>query len=274
MYHDLSLQTLRKILAHNELQVYYQPQYHLPSKKFSGVETLIRWHHQGKAIAPCDFLPAFASKGLMKPLSFTLIKQVLSDIKHELISVSELDKVCINLSYHELANKNFIDDICRLTRQFDVNPNSLEIKLTESHEVMDILRLKQSISTLKSCGFSIALDDFCTGCSCLNHLRQLDINTVKVDKSFVQHVHQNSRDFILVESLINMAKKLEIDCVIEGIENRQQLQAIESMQPDYLQGFYYVRPMRLNQLMAFYSRSQIPNSPDSSSILSTLQAVG
>ena len=274
MSHDLSMQTLRTILSHNELQVYYQPQYHLPSKKFTGIEALLRWHHKGEVIAPNDFLPAFAANGLMKPLNFTLIKQVLSDIKHELISVSEVAKVCINLSYQELANSNFIADICHLTRQFNVSPNILEIELTESHEVKDIECLKQSIFILKSSGFSIALDDFCTGCSCLNHLRQLDINTVKVDKSFVQQVHKNSRDFILVESLISLAKQLEISCVVEGIENIEQLQAIESMQPDYIQGYYYAKPMRLDQLMSFYGYNQSPPLSALQSSLNMFQAVG
>lgn len=260
MKDQTSRQQLRKLLLKGNIEVFYQPQYQLSTFRYRGIEALLRWRMDKSILPPSEFLALFAGCGMMDILGLRMIEQVLCDISKVNPAKHGIEKVSVNCSYEELANPAFVKAVLKLIQQYKVNPELLMIELTESHQVMDLESLKKSIGQLKKFGLSIALDDFCTGCSCLNHLRELDVDCIKVDKSFVKNIYHNRRDHLIVHSLISIARDLGIQSVVEGIEDCEQTRLLRGMKADWVQGFHFAKPMPWQECLGYIDNNYIDNS--------------
>ncbi len=237
-------QQLKSAVDHEDFLLYYQPQFFANSGKLRGVEALIRWPGaDGKFISPTDFIPIAEKNGAIIPIGNWVMKEALKvyaawSSKYEYPVV-----LSINISAIQLKKDNFTDQLLHLINLYDINPRMLELEITESIFIDDFEEVIDKMKSLRMLGVRVSLDDFGTGFSSLSYLKDLPIDTLKIDKSFIDTAIHDRSTNIITESVVNMVKKLGLETVAEGVETQEQYDFLKKIECDNIQGFLTGRPM-------------------------------
>jgi EAL domain-containing protein (putative c-di-GMP-specific phosphodiesterase class I)/ABC-type nitrate/sulfonate/bicarbonate transport system substrate-binding protein/GGDEF domain-containing protein len=234
-----------------EFIAYYQPKINYASGKVQGLEALIRWDHPEKGILlPGLFLPVVENNPeVMMLLEKSIFETILSEA-NELISYYKSNpefRLSINLSSIQFSQKTLVQDLLSSCQRFFIAPKYLEFELTESSMLEDLDQAIETSNQLQKAGFHVALDDFGTGYSSLSYIQNLPVNVIKLDYSFVKKIPQDIRSGYVVEHIISLAHKLGLVVVAEGVEEADQLDYLGNLNVDMIQGFYFYRPMPLDQ---------------------------
>ena len=234
-----------------ELDMFYQPKLHLPSNKVTKVEALIRWNSRILGFVPPDlFIPIAEKAGLINELTQWVITRVISDLV-EWRNKGVTMIAAINLSVHDLTHPPLIQHIQTLIEDNNIGPELIEFEVTESDLMNDPQKAMQQLETLKNMGFSLAIDDFGTGYSSMSYLKNMPVKTLKVDKAFVLNLHQNIDDQTIVQVIIDLAKRFDLEVVAEGVENEEALQMLKSWGCEWIQGYHISRPVDSETLLTF-----------------------
>ncbi len=236
----------------------YQPIFDIAKQRFSKCEALVRWQHPTRGlVSPADFIPVAERTGAIRPLGQWILQQALLDT--QLFNQLGLDvQVSVNRSSQEFNHVKVADEWLALLEQAGIAPEQLIIEITESL-FMDRLSVQQAnVLTLHQHGVKLAIDDFGTGYSALNYLSRYPVDFIKIDRSFIQQVAEQAKARALVAVLINMAKVLNVAVVAEGVEQASQYLMLEALGCDYIQGYYFSRPL---QRADFISLLQQPVRP-------------
>ena len=237
---------LHQSLKNNEFYLLYQPKVDRITEKIVGVEALIRWVREDEtAVYPSEFIPLAEETGLIINLGKWVIEAAvkqLSEWKNTLFS--DLT-IAVNVSGRQICDESFTDFVETCLQQTDIRPEQLEIELTEEHLVSSHHEGKgiEALRKLYDLGIKIAIDDFGTGYSSLSRLKQLPISTLKIDKSFVDQIPDNSRDVAIIKSIISLAKNRGLQVVAEGVEQQCQVDMLREFGCDYIQGYVYSKPV-------------------------------
>ena len=242
----LEISLHRAIKQHNfqEFEIYYQPIVDIASGKIVGAESLLRWQSPELGmIYPTEFIPLAESTGLIIPIGKWVLKRVCKQIKswHD-AGINSLI-VAVNLSAIEFNQPDFIHNLVNFTSVNNLEPRDLEIELTESMIMQDVNSAIATMSKLQSLGVKIAIDDFGTGYSSLIYLKNLPINTLKIDRYFIHNVAKDSQKSAITKALIQMAHNLNLDVVAEGVETEAELAFLRQHNCDAMQGFLFSRPL-------------------------------
>ena len=237
-------QQLKNAVDHEDFILYYQPQFFATTGKLRGVEALIRWPDEnGRFISPNDFIPIAEKNGAIIPIGNWVIKEALrvyaawsANYEYPLI-------LSINISAIQLKKDNFTDQLLHLINLYDINPKMLELEITESIFIDDFEEVIDKMKSLRMLGVRFSLDDFGTGFSSLSYLKDLPIDTLKIDKSFVDTAIKDRSTNIITESVVNMVKKLGLETVAEGVETQEQYDYLKRIECDNIQGFLTGKPM-------------------------------
>lgn len=236
-----------------ELNMFYQPKLHLPSYKVTKVEALIRWNSSVLGFVPPDlFIPIAEKAGLINKLTNWVISRVVSDLaswREKGIDMS----AAINLSVHDLTNAPLIKHIQNLLDKHHIGPERLEFEVTESDLMNDPQKAMSQLEVLKNMGFSLAIDDFGTGYSSMAYLKNMPVTALKVDKSFVLNLHENTDDQTIVQVVIDLAKRFGLEVVAEGVENQAALAMLNGWGCEWIQGYHISRPVDSPNLLSFLS---------------------
>ncbi len=234
--------------------MYYQPQFHTGDKSLRGVEALIRWKDDnGKMVSPEVFIPIAEKNGAIVPIGDWVIEEslrVCADWKkkyHYPLIVS------LNISAVQYRQRDFIEKLLDLTEKYGIAPEELELEITETALIEDFTEITEKLEALKNIGIKISLDDFGTGYSSLSYLKGLPIDTLKIDKSFIDTVISDENTRIITESIIYMGKKLGYETIAEGVETEEQYRYLQEVNCDNIQGFLLGRPMaaeKIEELLA------------------------
>jgi len=244
-------QELKTAVLDDELYMVYQPQVTADDGAVVGFEALLRWHNASLGEVPPDqFIPVAEASGLINTIGDFVVESVLRDFL-ELDMCKSNCTVSINVSVHQLVYGGFREFLLEKTRDLGINPEQLMIEITESLFIEDFKQTDTLLKLLRSDGFGIALDDFGTGYSSLSVLRELPINEVKVDKSFVRDILDDANDRMLIKSIIGIGKSLKIPVLAEGVESEEQVEVLKEFGCDRLQGYFYQRPLRLDDLRTY-----------------------
>ncbi|MDF1877656.1 EAL domain-containing protein, partial [Sulfurimonas sp. SAG-AH-194-L11] len=245
-------QALRKALESDELYLNFQPQYLLKSKKIIAVESLLRWNSkQLGMIEPNEFIPIAEESGLIKDIGYFVFRESCAFMKELQDKGIFLEQIAINVSAQQFEEQDIVEQFLKIVDEYDLTPNLIEIEITE-HYVMESRSSKFNIlDTLKEKGFKISIDDFGTGYSSLSYLKQLPLNTLKIDKSFIDDVPKNSSDVAIVKSITTLTNSLKHHCVAEGIETLEQELFLEQEGCDIGQGYYFSKPLGKKECVAF-----------------------
>ena len=241
----LQLETeLRKALDLGELEMYYQPQIDLKTNQLIGAEALIRWNHPEKGlISPAYFIPLAEENGLIIPIGEWIIKEVCAQLKSWKVQNLPALKVAINLSTQQFTQKDLVSIITREIEKQALSTASIQVEITESMMVQDINQVISILDSLKSAGISIAVDDFGTGYSSLEYLKRFPIDKLKIDKSFIDNVMHDNDDTSIVQAVIALGHKMNMQIIAEGVENDQQAQFLKEHHCDYGQGYLFSKPL-------------------------------
>lgn len=254
---ELQAQTMRKMVIANSLGKAIQDSefcvnYHVKvglNGRVNGLEALIRWPSSAHGmISPAEFIPVAEHSGKITAISRWVLQRVFSDSAEIFAITSEPLVVSINLSAYDIKDPNFIEFIRDQIVMHKVSASNFEFEITESAYLDNFDEAIEFIRQLREMGFSIALDDFGTGYSSLSYLTQLAIDTLKVDQKFVRVMEQSPRDRMIIEAIISLAHRLELNVCAEGVETAQQMDFLAEQGVHQLQGYYFSKPCPLDDM--------------------------
>ncbi len=246
---------LRTALDNKEMYVVFQPKVRLTDNEIDGFEALLRWESSDIGfVSPSEFVPVAESTRLIIPIGKFVLREVFIKIKYLLSQGYDNFKIAVNLSEIQLREGDLLEYFISLIEEYKVPPRYIEIEITESMIMKSVDRNIKSLMQLKKLGASIALDDFGTGYSSLNHLTKLPIDVLKIDRSFVNDMIENDKSRYIVEKIIQLSHKLGITVVAEGVEEKEQVEYLKSMECDTVQGYYYSKPENFENVITMLNR--------------------
>ncbi len=235
---------MRDSLKNEEFFVCYQPKVDLNTYKLSGAEALVRWKKDGRIISPSSFIPLFEKNGFVCELDFYVLDCVCKKIRSWIENNIEPVKVSVNFSKLHTDNPNLVDDITDVIVKNGILPKYIEIEFTETSYMDDSKQIKDIITKLKDVGIMVSMDDFGTGYSSLNMLKEMPIDILKLDKSFLNSDGEmTKREEVIIKNVIRMAKELDIEVVSEGVETNWQVKFLQELECDIAQGYFFDRPL-------------------------------
>jgi diguanylate cyclase (GGDEF)-like protein/PAS domain S-box-containing protein len=240
---------LREALARNELFLVYQPQVDLRSGLVTGLEALIRWNHpESGLLLPGKFIEVAEGSGLIVPIGEWVLRTACAQARKWQDEGLPPVPIAVNVSPVQFRQQGFLELVSNVLHETGLEPKFLELELTESLLLSSADFMFSLIQELKDMGVMLAIDDFGTGFSSLGYLRQFKVNRLKIARSFIQHVSVDTDDAAITTAIINMAKALNLSVLAEGVENEAQLSFLEAQQCFTIQGFYFSKPVAVDQI--------------------------
>ena len=247
---------LKRGLKKNEFVFYYQPEFDLKTKKIIALEALMRWNAPSGIIPPNEFIPVLEHSGLIGDFTEFLLHQTLTDLK-EVHEAGYPDvAMAVNLSAIQLKDKDLISKVKSALDETHTSPALLECEITETQQ-LDLPEMQKTVfKELADLGIAVTMDDFGTGYSSFNYLRYLDFKKLKIDCDFVQSLDENIKNRTILSLIIQFGHLLKIPVLAEGIETTEQKEWLEKNGCDYGQGYWFSRPLPLDQLVAFLKKNK------------------
>jgi EAL domain-containing protein (putative c-di-GMP-specific phosphodiesterase class I)/GGDEF domain-containing protein len=254
----LQLETdLRRGITSGGLCLHYQPIVTLDTRQLAGFEALLRWRHPLEGLLlPSRFLAVAESAHLLLDIDRWVMRQAVVQARQWGVELERSFFVSVNVSPQHFARQELVTEISELLREYKVPPERLHLEVTEGALISNLESATSVATELRSLGVHICLDDFGTGYSSLNHLRSLPLDSLKVDRSFVDRMVNNSKDFGVVKTIIDLAHYLELTCVVEGVESAEQNELLQVLAPDYGQGFLYSAALVADDAERFLRNSE------------------
>ncbi|NCA92238.1 EAL domain-containing protein [bacterium] len=244
---------MEKAIENKEFIVYYQPKYNLHTNNVVGAEALVRWLHPVKGvIAPGKFIPVFENNGFITQLDNYVWEEVCIFLRKSIDSGAITRPVSVNVSRVNLYDPEIAAKINRLVGKYNIPPKLLELEITESAYSSDNDNLLKVLRELQEYGFNILMDDFGSGYSSLNMLKDFPINILKIDMRFLANVEgaSNGKSRNIIASVVRMSKWLNIPVIAEGVETKEQVEFLRSIGCEMAQGYYYAKPMTENEYVS------------------------
>jgi diguanylate cyclase (GGDEF)-like protein len=237
---------LKHALDEGEFLLYYQAKVSLTSQKISGFEALIRWRHPSRGLLyPAEFISIAEDTGLIVPLGKWILREACRQMAewHRSMPRGPALSVSVNISFKQLAEPGLAEDIERILAETGLNPADLRIEMTESSLMENAETSVATLRRLKEMNIGLEIDDFGTGYSSLSYLRQLPFDTVKIDRSFVKELGTAGDSGEIVNTILQLAKSMNLDVVAEGVETVEQLAWLKEMGCECAQGYYFSKPV-------------------------------
>ena len=236
--------SLRRAVERHEFVLHYQPKINLKSGQITGVEALIRWNHPERGpIPPAEFIPIAERCGLIVPIGRWVLRQACMQARKWQGAALPQIRMAVNISSVEFRDKNFLENLRATLAETGLDPRHLELELTETVLMQHVESTAFVLGELRALGVHLAVDDFGTGYSSLSYLSQFRIDSLKIDKSFVQEINSGCEDAPIISAVINMGRGLKQRVIAEGVETQEQLTFLQSRGCEEGQGFYFSCPV-------------------------------
>lgn len=247
------VEDLKKSIDNKELELHYQPQVDSETGKLIGVESLLRWKHPVQGyIPPAKFIPLAEENGFIEKIAeWTLYQACRQHNKWKETNLGPV-KVSVNLSARQFRQDNLLSIIKKVLKETGIEPQYLSLEITESTSMENVEYTIQTLNEIRKLDIQVSIDDFGTGYSSLNYLKNLPIDTLKIDKSFVQDLEGNSNGKLVVQSIIALAKALNLEIIAEGVETLNQIEELKTLEVYLIQGYYFSKPVPSEQVQSFY----------------------
>ncbi|HKB83108.1 MAG TPA: EAL domain-containing protein, partial [Burkholderiales bacterium] len=264
---------LRLALEQGQFVLHYQPQADIRDGRLVGMEALIRWQHpQRGLVPPTSFIPVAEESGLIELIGRWALRTACEQIQRWQTTGLPIVKIAVNISARQFNEpKDFADDVTRLLNTVGLDPRYLELEMTESMLLKNVDENIAVLRKLGKLGTSLAVDDFGTGYSSLAYLKQLPIDTLKIDRTFVRDIESDADDAAIIKAIIAMAHSLDLRVTAEGVETKGQLAALRKLRCDHYQGFLLARPIPADE---FAQRFLIPGLASSGTLEPARRSAG
>jgi EAL domain-containing protein (putative c-di-GMP-specific phosphodiesterase class I) len=252
---------LRGALERGELVLYYQPQINISTGDVTGVEALLRWTHPELGIVPpLEFIPIAESAGLIVPIGEWVLRTACQQAKKWHDEGLAIPRIAVNVASQQFAMHDFASQVATILRETGLTATLLELEITESMLMMEEVQTARQLEELHTIGVSIAIDDFGTGYSNFQRLHHMAIDRLKIDRSFIRDLDNDSGDRAIAAAILSMAQALEVEVVAEGVESFAQLRFLQKHQCTQCQGFLVSRALPAGEARLFLERArQEPN---------------
>ena len=249
--HRLMIQNdLEKALHDEEIVLYFQPKVHLQKECVTGFEVLIRWHHPKEGfLTPIHFIPYAEESQQIIEIDYYVLRKAFETLQRWRQKENYDYSLAINLSGRHFTDFKVVSYIQELLQTYDVDPASVEIEITEAVLIDDPDVAQRVVTATKALGIQLSLDDFGTGYSSLDYLRTLPIDCIKLDQTFIREIDVNMQERRLIKGILSLGKGLDLELVAEGVETKEQLEILYEMECDYVQGYYFCKPVPEEQLV-------------------------
>ena len=255
--HDRLRNTIEKAIHDSELMIHYQPKVDIYTGDIKGVESLVRWVKEGKLyLSPDEFIPLFEKKGLIDIIDFYMLECAIEKLKKWECAGRKLIPIAVNVCKQTLLREDFFEKLSQMDEKHQYCAY-IEIEVTERDiPLEDMKAIGHVVDQLREVGYGVAVDDFGAGSANLILLSSLDIYTLKIDKSIIDHLRDNPKVEAILESMIKICDTLGIEVVPEGIEEGEQVEVLKRLNCVMAQGFYFSPPVEEARLLPQYKISQ------------------
>ena len=233
-------------LKNGEFKPYYQPKVNTSTGRLCGMEALSRWIHDGRTIYPGTYIPVMESNDTIRILDINMLGFVCADIAGWLEKGYEVPVVSVNFSRRNLADPELAKHIDAVVRKSGIPKDLIEIEITETNDEFSIDILRDFVDELHKLGYKVSIDDFGSASSSLTLLREIDFDTLKIDKGFVDHAKK--RDIAILTHIVKLAKEIDLDIVAEGVENKDQIDTLDKLGVAVIQGYVFDKPLSAEEL--------------------------
>lgn len=246
---------LRQAVFDMNFQMYYQPQYSAVDNTLRGVEALIRWKDSDEGmISPAVFIPLAEKNGTIISIGKWVVEESVRTYTRWKQDFNKNFVLSLNISAMQYKKDDFVEQIIQVLEKYNMNPADLELEITETALIDNYRDITGKLELLREYGIKISMDDFGTGYSSLSYLKSLPIDTLKIDKTFIDTVLEDSNTEIIMESIMNMGKRLGLETVAEGVETKEQLEYLQRINCDNIQGFLLGRPQTEEDIRLLLSK--------------------
>ncbi|EGT4826622.1 EAL domain-containing protein, partial [Clostridioides difficile] len=235
-------------LESGQFVMYLQPKYNIKLDKFCGSEALVRWQYTEKeVIYPSDFIPIFEKNGFIRKIDMYILEQACKEIQSLFDKGISPLPISVNFSRVDFFKKDFIENIVNICDRYKIPYSLIEIEITESSMFGDTDTLFNVSRNLQDIGFIVAMDDFGSGYSSVNMLKNIPLNVIKLDRGFFVDDKDVDKSQIVIKSIVSLIKQLGIRVVAEGIETRSQIEMLKKANCDIVQGYYFSKPLPIKE---------------------------
>ena len=243
------MKTFSKAIASCAFKTYYQPKVDPATGKIISCEALVRWlPPQGSLIMPSQFINLFETTGLITALDFYVVNQVCTMLRKRLDAHLPVTQIAVNFSRAHLHSRDFIANMLKTLNKHQIDPHYLQVEITETAFFEDITTTQKIVKELHESGITIAMDDFGSGYSSLNFLKNIPIDVIKIDKLFFDNFAEEERTRLLISDILSIAHHLNLTAVAEGVETKEEVDFLIKGKCDLIQGYYFYKPLTEEQL--------------------------
>ncbi|MEH6909680.1 MAG: EAL domain-containing protein [Oceanicoccus sp.] len=254
--HLILLNNLREAIVREEFSLVFQPKVDMKTNALQGAETLLRWNNSELgSVSPAEFIPILESSTLILEVGHWVLEYSFDQLRQWKMAGLWDDKMrlAINISPRQLLDSEFVTSVTTLLDKYEVSPSMIEFEITENVLVQEVEKVSGILGRLADIGVSFSIDDFGTGYSSLSYLKQLPIDVLKIDKSFIDHCTIDGNDQAIVRSILSICADLGLTSVAEGVETQEQQQQLQLMGCDLLQGYLFSRPIPADEFSLMLS---------------------
>jgi EAL domain-containing protein (putative c-di-GMP-specific phosphodiesterase class I) len=266
--------SLRRALEKNEFILHYQPQLDLDSGQIIGAEALLRWLHPDLGtVGPSDFIPLAEETGLIVPLGEWALRTACAQaVAWQAEGLGPI-AIAVNLSGRQFKDENLVENLLRIVREAGLDPGLLDLELTESTLMDGSLANMEKLTALRDAGIRFSIDDFGTGYSSMSYLKRFPLNTLKIDRSFVDGIPENHEDVAITTAIIALAQSLNMRVIAEGVETREQADFLKRKGCPHVQGHFFSRPLSAAEF-TLLTRSIATQAPRAEAISGLWSLIG
>ncbi|MEG1416624.1 MAG: GGDEF domain-containing phosphodiesterase [Clostridium sp.] len=246
-------------VANNEFHIHLQPKYNLLSNNIEGAEALVRWiKPSGNMIYPNDFIPLFEKNGYITKLDMYVYEKVCKLIRKHLNNSTPVVPISVNFSQLHLTKPDFVSKLVSIAEKYNIPTSYIEIELTETVICENTHIAERTLKELNSKGFKVSMDDFGAGYSSLNSLQNMIVDTIKIDRGFMDCIDTDDRGKTLLAGVFHIAKNLNLTTIAEGVETKSQIDFLKHVGCDMVQGYYFSKPLQVSEYTALIKKSYKP----------------
>jgi diguanylate cyclase (GGDEF)-like protein len=233
-----------RALKNSEFKVFFQPKVSISQSRIVGAEALVRWiKPNGSIVTPDSFVPFLEKNGYIVNVDFFVYEEVCKYLRRRIDDGQEVVPISVNVSRIHMLKNDFITHLVEIVRRYRIDPGLIELELTESVFIANEEDAIRTLGVLRERGFKVSIDDFGSGYSSLSLLKRMPVDVLKIDKGFFSGEHMQEKESILLSSVIDMADKMDIDIICEGVETEEQVDFLKHTNCDTAQGFFYAKPV-------------------------------
>ena len=248
---------LKRALERGEFFLRYQPQYDISEKRIVGTEALLRWNHPERGeLTPESFITIAEESGLMNEIGQWILHEACRQNREWQAAGYVPIRVAVNITASQIENPSFIPELTHITRRTGLDPRCLEVEFIERAAINNEGDTIGFIKELRRMGVHAAIDDFGTGYSSLSYISKFPISKIKIDRMFIEKIHEHEENALIVRSILAIAEHLQIDVLAEGVETKEELEFLASEGCSLVQGFYFSRPLLPEALEELLQRQQ------------------